>query len=305
MEELAHTSKNTVPNRYPAVFAAVKRALCWDGQQAKKKILSIGCGKGDEVHTMCKLFPGSIVHGYDLDKDAIKEAQQANEKYPEVDYFSKKQDLWGDYDLVLCLSVACRYPHSKQFPFAQFCRLMRDIDSCVVPGGFLAIYNAQYNFDSCDIADSYMPIDVGRHDSGTVPKFTPSGEPLGPEFWVPILFKKCTLHTTVPQLPTFASSVDTEYAPLAPWKPWSFADLGEIHCEDEAHTSDKVKEEDMAEQEEWKEPPKLPVIPFGQSLPEEEQAVVVPSAEESPQPVQYTEPEITSQKGKKKAPKKR
>jgi SAM-dependent methyltransferase len=247
MEELAHTSKNTAPNRYPAVFAAVKKALCWDGQA--KKILSIGCGKGDEVHTMRGLFPGSTVHGYDLDKDAIKEAQQANEEYPEVDFFSRKQDLWGDYDIVLCLSVACCYPHSKQFTFAQFCRLMQDIDSCVVPGGFLAIYNAQYNFGSCDIADDYVPIDVGRHDSGTVPKFTPFGEPLGPEFWVPILFKKCALHSIVPQLLTFAPSVDAE---PAPWKPWSFEDFRKIHPDEVQKEGEKAEEEKEGEKAEEK-----------------------------------------------------
>jgi SAM-dependent methyltransferase len=296
MEELAHRSKNTIPNRYPAVFAAMKKALCWDGQA--KKILSIGCGKGDEVHTMHTLFPGSTVHGYDLDKDAIKEAQQANEKYPEVDYFSRKQDLWDDYDLVLCLSVACRYPHSKQFTFAQFCRLMRDIDSCIAPGGFLAIYNAQYNFELCDIADDYIPIDVGRHDSGTVPKFTPSGEPLGPEFWVPILFKKCTLCSTVPQLLPFAPSAEQYNAPPTPWKPWSFEDLGKIHREDEA--PNEVQKEGEKEEKDDKEPPQLPVIPFGQLLLE----LPVPSAEESPQPDNGTE--AAPQKGKKKkAPKKR
>ena len=222
MEELAHTSKNTAPNRYPAVFSALRKALCWEGKT--KKILSIGCGNGDEVRTMRGLFPGSSVHGYDLDREAIEEAQQTNEEYPDVDYFSRKQDLWEDYDLVLCLSVACRYPHSKQFPFTQFCRLMRDIDGRVAQDGFLAIYNAQYNFGACDLSDGYVPIDIGRHDSGTVPKFTPFGDPLGPEFWVPILFKKCPPYSAVPQLPVEpAGPVDEP--PPPPWKPWRFEDL--------------------------------------------------------------------------------
>jgi SAM-dependent methyltransferase len=220
MDEVAHTSKNTTPNRYPAVFSALRKALCWEGKT--KKILSIGCGTGEEVRTMRELFPESFVHGYDLDHEAIKEAQQTNEEYPDVDYFNRKQDLCEDYDLVLCLSVACRYPHSKQFPYTQFYRLMCDIDRRVAQNGFLAIYNAQYDFSACDLSDGYVPIDVGRHDSGTVPKFTPLGDQLGPEFWVPILFKKCPPYSVVPQLLVEPAGPVQE---PPPWKPWRFEDL--------------------------------------------------------------------------------
>lgn len=212
MDVLAHTSKNTAPNRYPAVFAAIKHALHWEGQA--KRILSIGCGQGDEVWTLRGLFPESTVHGYDLDVEAIQEAQQSNEEYPYVDFFCRKADLWDDYDLVMCLSVACRYPNSKQFKYSQFCRLMKDIDKCTAPGGFIALYNAQYDFCSCEeLANSYIPIDIGRNDSGTVPKFTPNGQPLGREFWVPILFKKSPCSSTA--LPV----VNMEVLPVLPWQP--------------------------------------------------------------------------------------
>lgn len=153
-------------------------------------MLSIGCGPGDEVWTLRELFPNSIIHGYDIDSEAIKEAQQTNEEYPTIDFLCRKEDLWTDYDVVWCLSVACCYPRSEQFSFAQFERFMTDIDKRVAPGGFLVIYNAQYDFSTVGAAASYVPVDIGRHDSGVVPKFRPNGGALGPEFWVPILFHK-------------------------------------------------------------------------------------------------------------------
>lgn len=244
MDEMAHTSKNTALNRYPAVFSAIAKALRWNAtnineKQQTKKILSIGCGYGAEVQTLRQLFPGSIVHGYDLDVDVIKEAQQTNEEYPEVDFFWRRQDLGKDYDLVMCLSVACRYPNSKDFKFDQFCRLMTDVDSHVSPGGFIALYNAQYDYCECEqMQNYYVAIDIGRHDSGVVPKFTPLGKPLGPEFWVPILFKKTT--PAAPELFSLTGeredthpSLPSEEVPPHLWHPWCFETTVVVSDDDE------------------------------------------------------------------------
>lgn len=195
MDELAHTSTNTSPNRYPALFAAVQAAISERRRGAcdALRILSIGCGAGDEVHTLRSLFPGGdcVIHGYDLDQSAIFEAQQANDHYPHVDFFCRSADLWSEYDVIFCLSVACVYPGPcSRFPHAQFQRLMRDIDARLAPGGFIVLYNAQYDFMELDESAGYCPIDIGRHDSGVVPKYTRFGAPIGREFWIPSLFQK-------------------------------------------------------------------------------------------------------------------
>ncbi len=76
------------------------------------------------------------------------------------------------FDAILCMAVLQRTPHQVEdrgitdlrriYPFEQFERQVRELDSWLRPQGVLVIHHTQYLFDHTSVAARYEPLDGER-----------------------------------------------------------------------------------------------------------------------------------------------
>lgn len=164
------------------------------------KVLSFGCSSGEEVRCL-KKRGFAEVHGVEINPAAIAKARAAD---PKGVYVEDLADLPGSaYNLIFTVAVLCSFPSRDpvgEFPFATFAKTVAALDSRLVPGGYLVIGSAQYDFrDVKSVAGRYKAIILDnpflKYASGRVPKWSPDGfirpvEATTSEGAVPVVFQK-------------------------------------------------------------------------------------------------------------------
>lgn len=166
MKERNQISNHTEYNRTPEIFRAAAELF------PKVKILSFGCSSGLETTALNDLyFPGANIHGYDIDKAIIKNNIQKN-KHNNIEYFDEPNLLANDYDLIFCMSVLCRWPDGQNdYKFTLFEETLNLLDKRLKTGGYLIIYNAQYQFNDTVMSSRYTPIKTSSINSGFVTRW--------------------------------------------------------------------------------------------------------------------------------------
>lgn len=168
-------SHATLDDRYPDIFKKAQTTL---GKDSRSKILSFGCSIGQEVRSLRKYFPNSIIHGIDVDEEIIDKNEKENND-TQVQYFSKANDLLpSSYDAIFAMSSLCRNP-GPPVPFKLFERTVSLIDHYLSRGGFLVLYNSNYCFTDTDTVKLYENIGVRDatylFESGWVGKYFKNG----------------------------------------------------------------------------------------------------------------------------------
>lgn len=155
---------HTLPDRYPWLFEFARSELADD---AKLRLLSFGCSRGDEVFSLRKYFPTAAIKGIDIDPQNIKLclARQSSENWPAISFAAAadtQAEPSGSYDAIFCLAVLCLGdltnsgarrcdPHLN---FADFDRIVADFSRCLRPGGILILHTTNFRFcDTSVVAD--------------------------------------------------------------------------------------------------------------------------------------------------------
>ncbi len=121
---------DTCEERYPALFDALAEPLAG---LPRPRILSFGCSSGAEVRALRLRLPQAQITGIDLNPRAL-EAE-------------KPEDC------------------SSTLPFARFEQGIAALDGCLVPGGWLAIYNSHFRFTDTAAAANYSAAPVALNDT--------------------------------------------------------------------------------------------------------------------------------------------
>jgi len=154
---LFQVSPYTEEERYPELFDALADRLT---NMTEPKILSFGCSTGEEVRAIRKRLPDAWITGIDANLRNIALARKAD-RHPRSAYVHATRIAPEEkFDAILAMAVFRRgilereRPEScaAELPFLRFVSGVGMLDAALKPGGWLAIWNAQFRF--CDTAIS-------------------------------------------------------------------------------------------------------------------------------------------------------
>lgn len=181
-------SHATSYNRYPEIFKEIKGII-----PSPSQILSFGCSTGMECETLQELyFPNIKIIGLDISEKVIKNNIEKN-KYKNIKYYSKVNDITEKSDIIFANSVLCRWPESEgEYTFETFENTLKVIDTLLNKDGYLCIYNSKYLFSETELFlnKKYETIVTSHKETGFVTKYHKNNKKINnyPFF----LFKKTT-----------------------------------------------------------------------------------------------------------------
>ncbi len=161
--------RETVSDRHPPLFAFVRDALA---EQAKPRLLSLGCSTGEEPVTLARYLPRAEIDAIDINARSLTRARRlARNNGARQIRFAESGDplaLGGGYDAVFCLSVlrhgdlGTHRPAdcAEILPFARIDALLERIDAALVPGGLLVVWGANFRIADSAIAPRYAALEV-------------------------------------------------------------------------------------------------------------------------------------------------
>ena len=187
-------SHATAYNRYPEIFEGVKEII-----STPSCILSFGCSTGEECETLQELYyPNVNIIGFDISEKVIKKNIEKN-KYKNIQYYSKVDNIPKRSDIIFANSVLCRWPDPKlstipnfpQYTFEMFESTLEYVDNLLNKDGYLCIYNSTYLFSETNLFRNkkYEKIETPHKETGFVTKYHKNGKKIN--FNYPYyLFKK-------------------------------------------------------------------------------------------------------------------
>lgn len=190
-------SNFTTSNRYPELFQ-----LSSELYKNKKdiKILSYGCSTGEECFSLRDYFPDAFIFGVDINKKNLEKARKNNNsENTEFDYSNREIiQKHGPYDMILAMSVFCRWPASRYYqdlkrlyPFRKFENNIKLLNGVLKPGGLFLLTNSNYLFTDTECSGKYetlaVPVDI---EADLVPKFNRKGKRIPWENYREFVYKK-------------------------------------------------------------------------------------------------------------------
>ena len=159
----------TSADRYPEELALVAATLDTD----RPRILSFGCSTGEELVSLRATFPGSTIHGIDLNPLAVRKARRRVAGDAGTTVSRGGEAPTDSYDVVLALAVF-RHAALNDAPpscagvlaFADFERTVTGLARCVRPGGLLVIRHANFRFTDTAVAAGFEAIGTGYASAG-------------------------------------------------------------------------------------------------------------------------------------------
>jgi len=156
-------SNATFCNRHPVIIRNLVKLSAEMREASEVKILSFGCSTGLECLSIKSFLPNTRVFGCDLDEAILIKAKRLCQDQAMI-FKSNFENLQrhGPFQIICAFNVLCRHPikdglMSDLYPFSQFNQTLALLDGCLSIGGWLAIYNAQYDVAASSIASRYAP----------------------------------------------------------------------------------------------------------------------------------------------------
>ena len=151
---------DTCEERYPALFDALAARLAL---LEAPRILSFGCSSGEEARALRRRLPRARITGIDANARAIARARRADRDPLSRYVCTSRVPPDERFDAILALAV---FRHGELealrpgscaaiLPFARFCAGIAMLDAALEPGGWLAIWNAQFRFADTPAAPRY------------------------------------------------------------------------------------------------------------------------------------------------------
>lgn len=149
---------NTRADRYPRIFNFVQAEL---GNDRAVRLLSYGCSTGEEVFSLRRYFPHSVIKGIDINPGNIAVARRRLKRVPDAAISfevgnSTAAEPDASYDAIFCMAVlrhgslgmpdVTRCDHLIRFE--DFAKAVEELKRCLKPGGLLVIRHS--NFRLCD-----------------------------------------------------------------------------------------------------------------------------------------------------------
>lgn len=143
----------TATNRYPELFSEVRSI--WK-EKSTTSILSFGCSTGEECFSLISYFPKAKIVGADINNANLREARRKLRDENIEFVYSTPEAIAerGQYDIIFCLSVLCRWEETKDlencahvYSFEKFSNTVAMLSEQVKPGGLLVIFNSNFNFE--------------------------------------------------------------------------------------------------------------------------------------------------------------
>lgn len=167
--EINQISNCTSYNRYPKIFEEIKRII-----PSPSQILSFGCSTGMECETLHELYyPNIKIIGIDINENIIKQNIKKN-KYKNIEYYSKVDNITEKSNIILANSVLCRWPENAgEYTFETFENTIEIIDNLLNKDGYLCIYNSKYLFCETKVFlnKKYEKVDTSHKETGFVTKY--------------------------------------------------------------------------------------------------------------------------------------
>jgi SAM-dependent methyltransferase len=192
---------HTLPDRYPWLFNFARVNVA---DSAGTRILSFGCSHGEEVFTLRKYFPVSVIKGIDIEPRNISRcearagaADSAGLTFALAANTEMEPPL--RYDAIFCLAVLClgdltvsgAQRSDPHLYFGDFERMVTDFARCLKPGGFLFLLTTNFRF--CDAAvsrdfDIVLEADAAQLAPDVL--FDNNNTLLPGERYLPVVFRK-------------------------------------------------------------------------------------------------------------------
>lgn len=136
--------------------------------------MSFGCSTGIECETLQELyFPNIKIIGIDISEKVIKNNIKKN-KYKNINYYSKLDNINKKSDLIFANSVLCRWPeNNREYTFETFENTLQHIDNLLQKDGYLCIYNSKYLFCETNVFlnKKYEKVNTLYKETGFVTKY--------------------------------------------------------------------------------------------------------------------------------------
>ncbi|EGF93760.1 hypothetical protein ABI_22020 [Asticcacaulis biprosthecium C19] len=154
------------------------------GRDRPLRILSFGCSSGEECLDAADIFPNAIIKGVELDDKAFEKAATISHDRISIEKSTYEAIFaGGPYDLILGMSVFCRYPLPKGvvnikdvYKFGLFIDTINLLHDVLKPGGLMCLYNSMYFFDDCPVSMDYVPLVSRKVHAGWMPKYYSEGD---------------------------------------------------------------------------------------------------------------------------------
>lgn len=162
--ELFQIASYTAPDRYPALFAGLVRAL--EGSTAPR-ILSFGCSSGEEIESLRSLLPEAVFVGIDINPHSIALARRRLARSGVRLIHAGRIGTIPDapFDAIVCMAVLQRTELNHQKPtlctpllsFAKFEAAIAEFDRNLSVGGLLLLQHTNFRFSDTAVATRYAP----------------------------------------------------------------------------------------------------------------------------------------------------
>jgi chemotaxis methyl-accepting protein methylase len=177
-------------NRYPKIFKEVSTII-----PNPRQILSFGCSNGSECNTFHEIyFKNSNIIGLDINQDVINQNKE-NNKYENIKYVDKIEDIDNKCDLIFVMSVLCVWPERLgEYTYETFLDTLNIIDNLLEINGYLCIYNSKYLFTDTEIfKKKYKIIETKVKETGFVYKYNYKDVKIKDNTYPYLLFQKINI----------------------------------------------------------------------------------------------------------------
>ncbi len=192
---------DTLPNRYPEVFALLKHTL---GDDSSVKVLSFGCSTGEEVFSLRDYLTSATITGLDISRGNIADCRRRLGVSPDprirFEVAGATDRLATDhFDAILCMAVLRHADLSySQAPccdhrvtFAAFDRTVVDFARCLKPGGLLVIEHSNFRFSDTSVAGAFeCVLRMEKSFDPRIPLFGPDNRRLPVPSYGEVAFRK-------------------------------------------------------------------------------------------------------------------
>lgn len=157
-DDLLQPFTDTAEDRYPELFDTLAERLA---HLPAPRVLSFGCANGAELRALRRRIPKAELTGIDISPRQIALARRRDTTSQYRIAAAPHPD--DRFDAVLALAVLRdgRLEHDRPddcaavLPFAKFAKTIAALDAALMPGGWLAVWHAQFRFADSNAASRY------------------------------------------------------------------------------------------------------------------------------------------------------
>ncbi len=172
-DEVMQGSSYTYSERYPRLFDASQEELnrIFPNDQVVR-LLSFGCGTGEELIALRERFPAATIVGADINRWCRQQCQSRirDPRTFLVDPTTLSYKQEPSFHAIYCLAVLQHSENrrlpvdwpARRFRFDQFEKALRDLDKKLITNGLLILDHCDFEFLDIELSKRYEPVGEPR-----------------------------------------------------------------------------------------------------------------------------------------------